>query len=345
MLRLRLLRPRACYFSAYYARPPPLLLHYDYDHYYSHYCYRGRSSPRLSQVPSADEHHADLAAWMAFSNGVLARVARVAGDTRGRVAHEKAAAEIFGRLDDLHWSEAHGGYLDVGLHAANGRFETQVVVRCGSADRATIRDVGVPHAALSDPNHFQKGGPCPADAPVYMFPLGNGRGGYAQREVFAPSAPPALQHVAHLGYASVFPLALRLLPADSPRLGRLLALVSDRKTLWSPHGLRSLSKADRFYGKENAPGDAPYWRGAVWVPINYLALRGLKHYGEAEGPYRGRAADLYEALRGNLVRTILAEWKRTGTLWEHYDDRTGNGMRSSPFTGWTALVLKVLAEV
>ena len=29
-------------------------------------------------------------------------------------------------------------------------------------------------------------------------------------------------------------------------------------------------------GRANAPGDAPYWRGAIWVPINYLAAAGLR---------------------------------------------------------------------
>ncbi len=41
---------------------------------------------------------------------------------------------------------------------------------------------------------------------------------------------------------------------------------------------------------------------------------------------------------------VLGEWARTGSLWEHYDDRTGRGLRSHPFTGWTALILNIMAE-
>jgi hypothetical protein len=54
------------------------------------------------------------------------------------------------------------------------------------------------------------------------------------------------------------------------RTGALLDLLRDPERIWSPHGLRSLSAKDRFYQVDNAPGDAPYWRGyvprALYVP-------------------------------------------------------------------------------
>lgn len=124
-------------------------------------------------------------------------------------------------------------------------------------------------------------------------------------------------------------------------------LLRDPKHLWSPHGLRSLSASDLFYSQPNAPGDAPYWRGAIWVNINFLALRALKYYStkpQATVELQERTGNLYTELRTNLLETILGEWKRTGSLWEHYNDATGRGMRSHPFTGWTALVLNIMAE-
>ena len=57
------------------------------------------------------------------------------------------------------------------------------------------------------------------------------------------------------------------------------------------------------------------------------------------------ASALYERLRANLLRTVVGEWHRTGALWEQYDDQKGRGMRSHPFTGWTALILNIAAEI
>ena len=103
---------------------------------------------------------------------------------------------------------------------------------------------------------------------------------------------------------------------------------------------------------------------AIWMPINFLALRALKFYsgvsassnygddtednksgdGDGAADVREKAGELYEELRGNLLRTVLGEWARTESVWEHYDDKTGRGMRSNPFTGWTALILNIMAE-
>ena len=52
--------------------------------------------------------------------------------------------------------------------------------------------------------------------------------------------------------------------------------------------MRSLDKDDRFYQRENAPGDAPYWRGYIWMPINYLALQALHTYAAGGGPHADR---------------------------------------------------------
>jgi len=152
------------------------------------------------------------------------------------------------------------------------------------------------------------------------------------------------QWVEHLGYVSLFPLMLRLLPVDSPQLPHLLELLADPDKLWTPYGIRSLAADDRMHGRPNAPGDEPYWRGPIWINLNYLLLSGLHHYANTEGQARARAAELYTALRSNLVENMQREWERTGYLWEQYSPETGLGQRNHPFNGWSGLVLLMVAE-
>ena len=77
-------------------------------------------------------------------------------------------------------------------------------------------------------------------------------------------------HVCDKGYLSLFPFLLGLLPPNSPHLGPILDMLRDPEHLWSPYGLRSLSASHPEFGQgEN------YWKGPIWVQMNYLALRSL----------------------------------------------------------------------
>jgi mannosyl-oligosaccharide glucosidase len=76
--------------------------------------------------------------------------------------------------------------------------------------------------------------------------------------------------VCHKGYISLFPFLTGLVDKDSKRLGAVLDLIEDEEELWSPYGLRSLSKSDELYHTAE-----DYWRGPVWMPINYLAVSQL----------------------------------------------------------------------
>ncbi|XP_040849595.1 mannosyl-oligosaccharide glucosidase isoform X2 [Ochotona curzoniae] len=155
---------------------------------------------------------------------------------------------------------------------------------------------------------------------------------------------PHLQYVDALGYVTLFPLLLRLLDPRSSHLGPLLDVVADSRHLWSPFGLRSLAASSSFYGQRNSEHDPPYWRGAVWLNINYLALGALHHYGQLEGPHQARAAKLHSELRANVVGNVWRQYQATGFLWEQYSDRDGRGMGCRPFQGWTSLVLLIMAE-
>ncbi|NXN14442.1 MOGS glucosidase, partial [Indicator maculatus] len=155
---------------------------------------------------------------------------------------------------------------------------------------------------------------------------------------------PRPRFVGALGYVSLFPVLLGVLQPDSPRLPAVLAAMRSERQLWTPFGLRSLAADSSFYMRHNSQHDPPYWRGAIWVNINYLALRALHGYAKAEGPQRAQAEELYQELRHNLITNIYRQFAESGFLWEHYNDSTGHGQGCRPFAGWTALVVLAMAE-
>jgi mannosyl-oligosaccharide glucosidase len=71
-----------------------------------------------------------------------------------------------------------------------------------------------------------------------------------QRElVRETSEQPKLQYVPDFGYASLFPLLMQLIPADSDILGQQLQLLRQQDLLWTQHGLRSLATTSSIYNK------------------------------------------------------------------------------------------------
>ncbi|KAJ7531561.1 hypothetical protein O6H91_14G048900 [Diphasiastrum complanatum] len=156
---------------------------------------------------------------------------------------------------------------------------------------------------------------------------------------------PKLQFVPHFGYVSLFPFIMKLIPSDSPILRKQLELIHNEDLLWSDHGLRSLATTSSFYMKHNTEHDPPYWRGSVWINLNYLILSALHHYSQDEGPYSSTANLIYTELRENLIRNIVKRFYESGYLWEQYDNMAnGKGKGAHPFTGWTSLVLLIMGE-
>ncbi|KAJ2461656.1 Processing alpha glucosidase I [Coemansia sp. RSA 2424] len=146
--------------------------------------------------------------------------------------------------------------------------------------------------------------------------------------------------VCHRGYVSLFPMLLGLLPADSDKLGHILDMIEDPDELWTEFGVRSLSKRDEYYGVgEN------YWRGPIWININYLVLSSLhRNYMATEGPHQEQAQSIYSRLRENLIGNVFAQYQDTRFFWEQYNPETGIGQRTHPFTGWTTLIVLIMAE-
>ncbi|KAF9596923.1 hypothetical protein IFM89_014487 [Coptis chinensis] len=169
---------------------------------------------------------------------------------------------------------------------------------------------------------------------------------YASRELVREVLEtPKLRLVPHIGYVSLFPFIMKIIPPDSWILEKQLDLISNRSTLWTDYGLRSLAKTSSLYMKRNTEHDPPYWRGPIWINMNYLILSALHHYSREDGPYRGRAKAIYGDLRENLIRNVVKNYRQTGYLWEQYDQKNkGKGKGARPFTGWTSLVLLIMSE-
>lgn len=155
---------------------------------------------------------------------------------------------------------------------------------------------------------------------------------------------PKLQYIRHYGYVSMFPMIIKIFNNESHHeiFENQLAFLNQ---LWTEYGLRSLSNTSSFYDKYNTLHDPPYWRGDIWINMNYLILNSLHHYASIlNETYSEQYKKLYEELRCNLLNNILNEFKRTGYLWERYGDADGHGKGSHPFTGWTSLVVLIAEE-
>lgn len=149
--------------------------------------------------------------------------------------------------------------------------------------------------------------------------------------------------VCHKGYITLFPFLLRLIPAttdNDEKLLALLELIYDPEKLWTEYGIRSLSASDEFYGTgEN------YWRGPIWMNINYMILDSLAYYhdvSESES-VKDLCKKIYKELRQNLVENVYEQWEKSGYAWEQYNPDDGHGQGVKHFTGWTSMTVMIMA--
>ncbi len=110
---------------------------------------------------------------------------------------------------------------------------------------------------------------------------------------------------------------------DTARVRRLVAQLTDPKQFWGAHGVPTVAFDDAAYNSQD------YWRGPVWLNINYLAASALFRYG-----YEAKA----EELRQKVLDLVVSE----GQLREYYDSTSGQGLNVSAF-GWSgALYLELM---
>lgn len=141
----------------------------------------------------------------------------------------------------------------------------------------------------------------------------------------------------HLGYVNLFPFLFNLGHCTKETKVRkaYFDYMRNESLLWSSYGIRSLSLDDPFFGV-----GSDYWRGNIWINFNYLVLRAVYlYYMNDEG-----AADFYNELRNNVIKTVCGSLDSTGYLWENFDPLTGEPQDAHPFSGWSSLIVLIIAE-
>ncbi len=127
--------------------------------------------------------------------------------------------------------------------------------------------------------------------------------------------------------------ALTALIADNDQARALVALLSDPHTFGGDVPLISLSRDDGDYDPTGK-----YWRGGLWLPTAYAALKGLSEYGYFEEARRAA-----EKVFNHQLKTYR-EYE-PHTIWECYSPEeakpataaNGKGKVRPNFCGWSAL--------
>lgn len=156
-----------------------------------------------------------------------------------------------------------------------------------------------------------------------------------------------MEHVCHEGYVSLFPFMLQLVPKeDTEKLMHFIEMLGNEQGLFSPFGIRSLSKKDQYYKT-----DEDYWRSKVWINMNYMILNSLHYYFKEQMHFNSalflEASSVYEKLRTNIVENMYENWKSNdlGIVYENYNDEDGVGKGVEGFTGWSSLIINILYQL
>ena len=281
--------------------------------------------PRSSH-PTDNERHLDLRCWMTLASAVIGKLYSIHHQQDNIYSNYAQLLSNNEQFDQLHWSEEDGMYADYGYHTDHVQLQR------------------VPMGSKSSPN-----------VPIQT---------HLVRQVTRP-ADLTMKYVKHFGYVSLFPLMTRMLDRHSLKLEKILNDLQNPNLLWTPYGLRSLAQTSSLYGTRNTEHDPPYWRGkisdnllrekektrlffflgAIWINMNYLVLSALQHYAKLSGPYAEKSRQIYTQLRTNLINNLYRTYEKTGYIWEQYDDKTGHGQGTHPFTGWSSLIVLIMSEL
>ncbi|MBF9235432.1 amylo-alpha-1,6-glucosidase [Microvirga alba] len=126
---------------------------------------------------------------------------------------------------------------------------------------------------------------------------------------------------------------------DSPSIGGFLPLVASVGTPERQRQLRDRIRAQRrqlAYGiASHDPADTRfeakrYWRGPIWIIVNYLIADGLKRCG-------------LDDAAAEVISDSLALIEKSGFA-EYYDPQTGEGLGGGSFTWTAAMVAELVAS-
>ncbi len=123
---------------------------------------------------------------------------------------------------------------------------------------------------------------------------------------------------------------------DSPSSGGLLPVFAP---IPAEHAARIAATIDAHGTRYRVASHAPqapgfdsvrYWRGPVWLVVNYMIADGMRHAGQTEAAQRITSASL------DLIRD--------SGFAEYYDPLTGTGLGGKQFTWTAAMVLEFLTD-
>ncbi|KAL9647109.1 hypothetical protein ABK040_004827 [Willaertia magna] len=144
----------------------------------------------------------------------------------------------------------------------------------------------------------------------------------------------------HIGVPGMLPICLNL-EINETRIEKTIEKMSSTEFLFSEgHGLLSLSFKDPKFRRTGN-----YWRGNIWSPVQYICARGLYKY-EKQGIRS--AGVLRQKIQNGFAQTVFNNYRledpSIGAIYETYHPYDGRGYNNYPFTGWTSLVVLLMAE-
>jgi glycogen debranching enzyme len=93
------------------------------------------------------------------------------------------------------------------------------------------------------------------------------------------------------------------------------------ETFRAPYGIRTVSKQEPSYRPDG------FWRGPIWMSVNWFIYRGLVRYG-----FKKEAA---------WIRDSSVQLLQTAGFREYFNPETGEGYGADTFT-WGTLVLDMI---